>query len=76
MAKKAEQHPAQGKGSAKRGITRSADKGVIPQKSRFRADPTNKAGQEATTRNARGMWKQQGRKDATIKGDADHQNPQ
>lgn len=68
MAKK-EQHPATGSGSAKRGIKREADKGGVPRQGKL---GSLKAGDDAATRNARGFWGAQGRKDATIKGDADH----
>ena len=66
---KGEGHPATGKGSAKRGIERTADKGGVPRRGKL---GSLKPADDAATRNARGMWREQGRKDATIKGDADH----
>jgi hypothetical protein len=70
MAKnRGEQHPATDKGATKRGIKREADKGGVPRQGKL---GSLKKGDDAATRNARGFWETQGRKDATIKGDADH----
>lgn len=73
MAK--DKHPATGNGGKKSGIQRRADKGVVPQKSRFKADPTTKQGQDTATRNARGFWAQQGGKAATGERHADGSKP-
>lgn len=66
---KGEQHPAQGKDYTKRGVKREADKGGVPRQGKL---GSLKPADDAATRNARGFWRAQGRKAATIKGDADH----
>lgn len=66
---KREQHPATSKGTAKRGIERKADKGGVPRTGKL---GSLKPADDAATRNARGFWHTQGRKNATVEGAADH----
>lgn len=70
MAK--QRFPASDSGAEKRGIKREPDKGGVPRQGKL---GSLKKGDDAATRNARGMWAQQGRKASTGEGTSDHQKP-
>lgn len=67
MAK--EKFPASDSGAEKRNIKREPDKGGVPRQGKL---GSLKRGDDAATRNARGMWAQQGRKASTGNATSDH----